>query len=292
MYYFAYSKARVGIGGNGNSVGGLLSILLNFGTNLRNLCKTRESIAQVCRDLDINRVQFNRYMSGHSFPKPNVLDRICEYFDVDGRIYLELLNDVQINLLKSGGSIRHVLPASSYLVSGAEYMDRGGNLSVSQDEIPNGIHRIWRLAFRDEEKATNTLVRMSNENNVRVLRGLDPIYGYSSGSQISNRKTREYRGIVTGATDGYALTYISPQPSNTMGFSFFGKAYFCDNMLSGYTVLGRNEYSGRRRMSRSILEFLPQNTKSILDAGRMSNQLSDIDTLPSIIHDYLTLPLA
>ena len=38
-----------------------------------------------------NRVQFNRYMSGHSFPKPNVLQQICDYFLVDSRIYLEPL---------------------------------------------------------------------------------------------------------------------------------------------------------------------------------------------------------
>lgn len=269
-----------------------MSVLLNFGTNLRNLCKTRESIAQVCRDLDINRVQFNRYMSGHSFPKPNVLERICEYFDVDGRIYLELLSDAQINVLKSGGSMRHFLPASSYLVSGAEYMDRGGNLAVPQEDIPDGIHRIWRLSFRDREKATNTLIRLTSESNVRYLKGLDPIFGYSSGSQIGNSKTREYRGVMTGSTDGYTMTYISPQPSNVMGFSFFGKAYFCDNMLSGFTVLGRNEYVGRRRMSRSILEFLPQETKTILTAARSANKLNEINTLPSIIRNYLMLPLA
>ena len=68
-----------------------MSVLRVFGENLRLLCKTRPSIASVCRDLDINRVQFNRYMSGHSFPKPNVLQQICDYFLVDSRIYLEPL---------------------------------------------------------------------------------------------------------------------------------------------------------------------------------------------------------
>jgi len=54
------------------------SVLRVFGENLRLLGKTRPSNASVCRDLDINRVQFNRYMSGHSFPKPNVLQQICD----------------------------------------------------------------------------------------------------------------------------------------------------------------------------------------------------------------------
>ena len=56
----------------------LVSVLRVFGENLRLLGKMRASIASVCRDLDINRVQLNRYMSGHSLPKPNVLQQICD----------------------------------------------------------------------------------------------------------------------------------------------------------------------------------------------------------------------
>ena len=44
-------------------------------------------------------MQFNRYMSGYSFPKPNVLEKICNYFQVDARIILEELTDEQMELV-------------------------------------------------------------------------------------------------------------------------------------------------------------------------------------------------
>jgi len=62
-----------------------------FGTNLRQLSASAPSIAELCRDLGINRTQFNRYLQGEAFPRPDVLDQICRYFGVDARILLEPL---------------------------------------------------------------------------------------------------------------------------------------------------------------------------------------------------------
>ncbi|MBU2867162.1 helix-turn-helix domain-containing protein [Pacificibacter marinus] len=62
-----------------------------FGANLRTLSASALSIAELCRDLGINRTQFNRYLSGEAFPRPDVLDQICRYFGVDARILLEPL---------------------------------------------------------------------------------------------------------------------------------------------------------------------------------------------------------
>ena len=60
-----------------------------FGENLRVLAKKYPSISELSRRLGINRTQFNRYLSGESFPRPDVLDRICSFFKVDARILLE-----------------------------------------------------------------------------------------------------------------------------------------------------------------------------------------------------------
>ena len=40
----------------------------NFAVNLKFLCGFYSSISEVCRRLEINRQQFNRYLSGKSFP--------------------------------------------------------------------------------------------------------------------------------------------------------------------------------------------------------------------------------
>ena len=47
-----------------------------FGANLRHLSGRYPSIAGLCRELGINRTQYNRYLSGESFPRPDVLQRI------------------------------------------------------------------------------------------------------------------------------------------------------------------------------------------------------------------------
>jgi transcriptional regulator with XRE-family HTH domain len=54
-----------------------------LGTNLKLLCSHYRSVAEVCRKLDINRAQFNKYLSGQSRPTAYNLKRICDFFGVE-----------------------------------------------------------------------------------------------------------------------------------------------------------------------------------------------------------------
>ena len=65
-----------------------------FGANLRKLAEGYSSISDLSRQLGINRTQFNRYLSGESFPRPDVLARICAFFDVDARVLLEPVDQI------------------------------------------------------------------------------------------------------------------------------------------------------------------------------------------------------
>ncbi len=55
----------------------------NLADNLRLLCSYKKSISEVCRELAINRQQFNKYLSGRTAPSGNNLRRICDYFGVE-----------------------------------------------------------------------------------------------------------------------------------------------------------------------------------------------------------------
>ncbi|MBT0962396.1 helix-turn-helix domain-containing protein [Denitromonas iodatirespirans] len=55
----------------------------DFARNLRLLCSYYKSIAEVCRRLNVNRPQFNRYLSGRYRPSANTLRRFCEFFGVE-----------------------------------------------------------------------------------------------------------------------------------------------------------------------------------------------------------------
>lgn len=51
-------------------------------SNLRLLCSTESSISEICRRIDINRQQFNKYLNGSSHPSAANLWRIATYFGV------------------------------------------------------------------------------------------------------------------------------------------------------------------------------------------------------------------
>lgn len=51
--------------------------------NLRALCSYHRSIAEVCRQLGVNRSQFNRYLSGETFPSLRLMRRMCDFFGVE-----------------------------------------------------------------------------------------------------------------------------------------------------------------------------------------------------------------
>ena len=52
----------------------------NFSTNLRTACNEKISVAHVCRKMEINRQQFNKYLSGQIYPSKYNLNKICQYF--------------------------------------------------------------------------------------------------------------------------------------------------------------------------------------------------------------------
>ncbi|WP_275100288.1 helix-turn-helix transcriptional regulator [Sedimenticola hydrogenitrophicus] len=55
----------------------------DFARNLRLLCSYYKSIAEVCRRLNINRPQFNRYLTGRYKPSAHTMLRFCDFFGVE-----------------------------------------------------------------------------------------------------------------------------------------------------------------------------------------------------------------
>ena len=51
----------------------------NFAINLRLICQQYRSVAEVCRLLEMNRQQFNKYLSGKIYPSKHNLSRICQF---------------------------------------------------------------------------------------------------------------------------------------------------------------------------------------------------------------------
>ncbi|MEH6496303.1 MAG: helix-turn-helix transcriptional regulator [Pseudomonas marincola] len=58
-------------------------MITDFALNLRLLVTYYSSIAEVCRRIDLNRQQFNKYLSGQSRPSPHNMRKICDFFGVE-----------------------------------------------------------------------------------------------------------------------------------------------------------------------------------------------------------------
>ncbi|MCV0423922.1 MAG: helix-turn-helix domain-containing protein [Roseibium sp.] len=54
----------------------------DFSRNLRSICAEYGSIARICREIGINRQQFNRYLSGTGLPSAHNLRRIARHFNL------------------------------------------------------------------------------------------------------------------------------------------------------------------------------------------------------------------
>lgn len=51
--------------------------------NLKLLTGYYKSVAEVCRRLEINRQQFNKYLNGSTLPSRHTFQRICNFFGVE-----------------------------------------------------------------------------------------------------------------------------------------------------------------------------------------------------------------
>lgn len=82
----------------------------SFSENLRALCSYVRSVSHVCRQLDINRQQFARYLNGETLPSQYNLRKICDYFGVEeSEIFLP--TDEFRRLISPQGGTRRNRPA-------------------------------------------------------------------------------------------------------------------------------------------------------------------------------------
>jgi transcriptional regulator with XRE-family HTH domain len=70
-------------------MGNSSSLYKDFAENLRRMSVDKGSIAQVCRELGMNRQQFNKYLAGTTLPGAASLEKLANYFGVDERALFE-----------------------------------------------------------------------------------------------------------------------------------------------------------------------------------------------------------
>lgn len=245
-----------------------------FGRNLRELCAPYRSVSELCRNLGINRTQFNRYLSGESFPRPDVLHQICQFFDVDARILLEPLSAMQ----SQPGVLNHPFLASHV----------GSNVkSISEDVFPSGFYRFTRQSFIEADLLVVGLIYFFRDGDYTFVRGYEPRRAMRAQGLPSTGSLREYRGVVTRQEDGVAFT-VSHRQNMAATYNFLSRiAAFHSNLWLGYSARPARETVTGRRVSRMVYERLSGGHKEAISVARTTGYVAAENVPPSHIKHLL-----
>lgn len=238
-----------------------------FGANLRVLSRSYSSISDLSRQLGINRTQFNRYLSGESFPRPDVLDRICQFFDVDARILLEPVDRLTKNTQFLG---------SPFL---AEFMGKA-SVTIPEDQLPSGFYRFSRRSFTDQSQFVVGLIHAFREDGLTLVRGFEAKEAMRAQGLPCDARTREFRGYISLQEDGVAMI-LSRRNSLTGSYNYMYRVpSFENNFWVGYTTRAMRETLTGTRITRMTFEHLGRKIGPALEAARGSGFVTADQLLP------------
>lgn len=274
-------------------------VLSVFAANLRLLCsKKGVSFAQAARDLDLGKVQFQRFLRSESFPKPNLLQKICLYFGTDARILIEPLeafHDRAMSPLREGSG--GALPQASALLQAD--MDRalalcmrGVDYRVSETELPDGLYRYWAADGVQPDSYYCIPCQITTTGTMRLFRAYHGRWLFPGPRSPELRRRREFRGVPMKVPDGFIILvfHAAPFPRITMTH-LRQDAMLIEGGYVGFSAYGRPEMAGFSRAARCYLEKVQPGIAGIMSCVRLKPSHSG-DELPPLIHDHLRLPFA
>ncbi len=241
-----------------------------LGKNLRKLCADVTSISDLCRTIGVNRTQFNRYLTGTAFPRPDVLFRICRHFDVDANILVRSLDQVPASPKEVQVQAPVSLPSASIQRPFDHYM------------LPDGMYRYWRKSFRQPNRVYQGMAQIRTFGEAKLWKGYD-IHDAPTrpGTRRFSRAT-SYNGMLIQQFDGFVLMSRTPY-NDLMNVTFF--EYGLDALpdyYSGISFVTRRRLPEANRLTAVVMQRLPANCGAWLSWARCCGS-HQLDMLPSVI---------
>jgi transcriptional regulator with XRE-family HTH domain len=238
-----------------------------FGANLRVLAKQYPSISELSRQLGINRTQFNRYLSGESFPRPDVLDRICSFFDVDARILLE-----PVETLANKGQV----------LSGPVLSEFAGKAvaNLPEEIFPSGFYRFSRRSFVNDEKFVIGLALVFRDGDCAYVKGFEAKAAMRQQGLPEDARYREFRGYISRQEDGVAMI-ISRRKGITSTYNYLARvASFENNFWVGYVSRPVRESLNSSRATRMVYEHNGRDREKVMHTARNAGLVPESSLLP------------
>ncbi|MBT9247328.1 helix-turn-helix transcriptional regulator [Gemmobacter fulvus] len=245
-----------------------------FGRNLRQLCDDGPPVTAICQQIGINRTQFNRYLAGEAFPRPDILAKICAHFGVDARILLEPLDD-----------LRSALP-DRFLMEMRDKLLIGKSRPVDQNVLPDAMYRFWRKSFMFQGKIVTNVALVKTRDEVTLFKGFEENILAQQENPNARRFPRlAYFGLVRQHLDGVSVYCQDRQNQSNINFFEFGLE---GNMrfYPGFSLLVRRRIDGMNRMTAAVLERLPNEPALWRNIVRQET-MHDISYAPPIVQRAL-----
>jgi DNA-binding XRE family transcriptional regulator len=146
-----------------------------FAFNLRRLSAESKSYAEVARAIDVNRQQFNDYLTGKNLPNETIVRKICNYFEID---ISDLFVDNSQNKFKHRKENNYI----KYILN--EFID----LSKNKCSMPDGIYNLYFEVPQYPEYILNSLL---------IVRTIESIITFKRITKIAKSSPlNPYRSIT------------------------------------------------------------------------------------------------
>lgn len=254
-----------------------------FGANLRSLSASAPSIAGLCRELGINRTQFNRYLTGEAFPRPDVLHHICRFFDVDARILLEPLDT------KRASTDPFYSDTNSLGTDGDMFGTAAENKTIDYSRMPLGICLVYRRSLLDagELSVSMTTVTVQPDSSVAMV-SIMPREIAQLLSMSEDLKDRRRTGRMHQHPAGVSFEFKG-NDSVVWQFAFLEYSYLGNpNFYAGECLNTTRLGHPGRITDRIMLERL-EPTRAAMFAARSQTGYKRIADLKPIVRGFFSL---
>ena len=152
-----------------------------FATNLRFACNTRPSITAICREIGINRQQFNRYLAAQTRPTPYNAGKIARYFGLKPQ-----------DFLLSERRFQDMLEAPAEPAGPESLLREGFPGNLSELRQYTGYYELFHKSLSWPGKIVRSCSRLEEKGGQITVKSIERIYD----GELEIRQFSKYAGLV------------------------------------------------------------------------------------------------
>ncbi len=248
----------------------LSDLRMAFARNLIILVEKERSVSECARNLRISRSQLNRFLGGETYPRPDILHRICQHFGTDARILTTPLSELT--------QPKPVLPVNSLLLDLMEGLE-----PVPNSVLPDGIYAEWMVSTTEPGLVEMHLIRVFSENGRKLGKVRVSIVSATPGMRRYRYPMVKCLAQYFMQRDGFAsIDRVANESFHA--FTAFRVGYGAANgVFPGYKLSGIS-YHPKRHFSRTacVLQRLSGDAGGLLSAARHPEFIKFADAPPLI----------